>query len=172
MNVSWFDLVVLCLLTYGSIIGFKRGLIVELGSLISLFVGLIGVIRYSSNLSELINSIFNWPSFINYTISFIVIFFSISYIISMFARLITKAIKISVLSLFNRIAGLVFGILKYILILSFIIFFINEVFFIEFYNNNDQIQSSTTYNPLLRIAESIIEIIELEELNSNNWEKL
>ena len=172
MNVSWFDLVVLCLLTYGSIIGFKRGLIVELGSLISLFVGLIGVIRYSSNLSELINSIFNWPSFINYTISFIVIFFSISYIISMFARLITKAIKISVLSLFNRIAGLVFGILKYILILSFIIFFINEVFFIEFYNNDNQIQSSTTYDPLLRVAEFIIEIIELEELNSNNWEKL
>ena len=172
MNVSWFDLVVLCLLTYGSIIGFKRGLIVELGSLISLFVGLIGVIRYSSNLSELINSIFNWPSFINYTISFIVIFFSISYIISMFARLITKAIKISVLSLFNRISGLIFGILKYILILSFIIFFINEVFFIEFYNNDNQIQSSTTYNPLLRVAEFIIEIIELEELNSNNWEKL
>ena len=172
MNVSWFDLVVLCLLTYGSIIGFKRGLIVELGSLISLFVGLIGVIRYSSNLSELINSIFNWPSFINYTISFIVIFFSISYIISMFARLITKAIKISVLSLFNRISGLIFGILKYILILSFIIFFINEVFFIEFYNNDNQIQSSTTYNPLLRVAEFIIELIELEELNSNNWEKL
>ena len=172
MNVSWFDLVVLCLLTYGSIIGFKRGLIVELGSLISLFVGLIGVIRYSSNLSELINSIFNWPSFINYTISFIVIFFSISYIISMFARLITKAIKISVLSLFNRISGLIFGILKYILILSFIIFFINEVFFIEFYNNDNQIQSSTTYDPLLRVAEFIIEIIELEELNSNNWEKL
>ncbi len=172
MNVSWFDLVVLCLLTYGSIIGFKRGLIVELGSLISLFIGLIGVFRYSSNLSELINSIFSWPSFINYTISFVVIFFSISYIISMFAKLITKAIKISVLSLFNRISGLVFGILKYILILSFMIFFINEVFFIEFDNNDNQIQFSTTYNPLLRIAEFIIEIIELEELNSNNWEKL
>ncbi len=44
----------------------------------------------------------------------------------------------------------------------------------EFYSNNDnQIQSSVTYDPLLRLAELIIEIIDVEELNSNNnWEKL
>ncbi|MAO33103.1 MAG: hypothetical protein CL824_06315 [Crocinitomicaceae bacterium] len=174
MNLSWFDVLVLCIFTYGSIIGFRRGLIVELGSLISLFTGLVGVFKYSSNLSYLINSIFNWPSFASYIISSIIIFFSISYTISMFAKLITKAIKISVLSLFNRISGLIFGILKYLLILSFIIFIINEVFFMEFYSNNDnQIQSSVTYDPLLRLAELIIEIIDVEELNSNNnWEKL
>ena len=174
MNLSWFDVIVLCIFTYGSIIGFRRGLIVELGSLISLFTGLVGVFKYSSNLSYLINSIFNWPSFVSYTISSIIIFFSISYTISMLAKLITKAIKISVLSLFNRISGLIFGILKYLLILSFIIFIINEVFFMEFYSNNDNhIQSSVTYDPLLRLAELIIEIIDVEELNSNNnWEKL
>ena len=174
MDFSWFDLIVLCLFSYGSIIGFKRGFIIELGNLISLFFGLFAVFRYSSNLAELINSIFDWPSFITYSISFIIIFFSISYMISMFAKLITKAIKITALTLFNRIFGLFFGILKYLLVLSFIVLLINEVFFIESFDiNNNQIQYSLSYKPLLFIAEFIIEIMQVEDLGANNnWENL
>ena len=174
MYFNWFDFIVLCLFTYGSVIGFKRGFIIELGNLISLFVGFFGVFRYYSNLAELISSIFDWPSFINYTISFIIIFFSISYIISMFAKLITKAIKISALTLFNRIFGLIFGILKYLLVLSFFILLINKVFFVESFDiNGNQIQSSLSFKPLLFIAEFIIEILQAEDLGANNnWENL
>ena len=175
MDISWFDLIVLCFFAYGSIIGFKRGLILELGNLTSLFAGLICVFRYSSNLANLINGIFGWPSFINYLISFIIIFFSITYIISILAKLVSNAIKISVLSLFNRIAGLIFGFLKYILILSFLVFFINEFFFINIFKktDSDSIFSSLTYGPLMKVAEFLIEIIQTDGFNNeNSWKNL
>ena len=60
-------------------------------------------------------------------ISFLLLFIAITYGISLLAKMLTKTLQIVALGIFNRLAGGLFGLIKWTLILTAIVLLFNQV---------------------------------------------
>lgn len=125
MNVL--DSIVLILLAYGLISGFVKGLIIEVAGLIALVLGLLGAFKFSGLLGSYLGSYVDWDPKTIQTVSFILLFIVIIYVVSLFAKMITKTLKLIALGFVNRIAGGLFGLLKWGVILSALTLVLQEV---------------------------------------------
>lgn len=113
-----FDIIVLLLLTWGFINGFRKGLIIEVSRFLALILGLWIAFIFSREASLfLANHIDTSPQILN-GISFLLLFVLIVIAISILAKALTKILKLAALGLLNRMLGGVFGVLKWCFILS------------------------------------------------------
>ncbi len=98
------------------IIGYKRGLVEELGRLLGLIIAISFAWSYYVELSGIILNIFNINPWVVMIFSFTIIFIAVL----LLARILTKFIHLLLLSkstkLVNRTMGFVFGSLKAVLI--------------------------------------------------------
>ena len=125
MNVL--DSIVLILLAYGLISGFVKGLIIELAGLIAFILGLMGAFKFSSLLGSYLGAYVDWSPKTIQAVSFILLFLVIIYAVSLLAKMITKTLKLIALGFVNRIAGGLFGLLKWGVILSALTLAFQEV---------------------------------------------
>ena len=124
------DLIIIALLGYGLIKGYKKGLIIELSSFFGVFIAFFISINLDDIVSKYIVELIN----INFDILNIIVFiltFLLSYSAIIFiAKGFTKLIKFVYLGLLNSLLGSLFGGLKLLLILmilSKIIFSFNLI---------------------------------------------
>ena len=114
------DLIIIALLGYGLINGYKKGLIIELSSFFGVFISFFISINLDNIVSKKIAELIN----INFDILNIVVFiliFLLSYSAIIFiAKGFTKLIKFVYLGLLNSLLGSLFGGLKLLLILMII----------------------------------------------------
>ena len=114
------DLIIIALLGYGLINGYRKGLIIELSSFFGVFISFFISINLDDIVSKQIAELIN----INFDILNIVVFiliFLLSYSAIIFiAKGFTKLIKFVYLGLLNSLLGSLFGGLKLLLILMII----------------------------------------------------
>lgn len=127
LMLEYLDIILLIPLIWGAFIGFKKGLVLELASLVGLILGIYGALKFSSYTAEEIsNHVDLDPEWLGMA-SFIVTFLIIVFAVFMLAKIIDKALKIVALGLINRILGLLFGLAKYTLILSCLLFLFENI---------------------------------------------
>lgn len=150
--MKYLDFILAIPLLWGGIMGFRKGLIIELASIVALVLGIVGSIHFSSFTAEKLNTHLdissNWLGFVGFLTTFIAIVFGVF----LLAKVLDKAIKAIALGMLNRIAGMLFGILKYALVMSFLLYFLNQlnakfVFLEENWNS-----SSYLYDPVIKIS--------------------
>ena len=95
--MNMFDIVILILVAYGLISGFIKGFIVEVSGIIALGVGITGAFKFSEILGNYLIIYIDWEPKIIQIVSFILIFIGIVYIISLLAKMLTKALKLILL---------------------------------------------------------------------------
>jgi len=124
------DLIIIALLGYGLIKGYKKGLIIELSSFFGVFIAFFISINLDDIISrqivELININFDILNIIVFILTFLLSYSAIIFI----AKGFTKLIKFVYLGLLNSLLGSLFGGLKLLLILmilSNIIFSFNLI---------------------------------------------
>ncbi|MBL6655405.1 MAG: CvpA family protein [Flavobacteriaceae bacterium] len=124
------DLIIIALLGYGLIKGYKKGLIIELSSFFGVFIAFFISINLDDFISrqivELININFDILNIIVFILTFLLSYSAIIFI----AKGFTKLIKFVYLGLLNSLLGSLFGGLKLLLILiilSKIIFSFNLI---------------------------------------------
>ena len=124
------DLIIIALLGYGLIKGYKKGLIIELSSFFGVFIAFFISINLDDIISrqivELINISFDILNIIVFILTFLLSYSAIIFI----AKGFTKLIKFVYLGLLNSLLGSLFGGLKLLLILmilSNIIFSFNLI---------------------------------------------
>lgn len=121
------DLILAIPLLWGAFIGFKKGLILELASLVGLILGLYGSIKFSDftaqQLTEHVEVSTEWLGLISFLLTFLLIVFTIF----LLAKLLDKAMKLIALGLVNRLLGMLFGLLKYALIASTLLYIFENV---------------------------------------------
>lgn len=149
---NWIDIIILILLIWSVVKGFRKGFIIELASLLALILGIFGAIKFadltSAYLSENVNLPEDYTPLIAFALTFIVIVIGVHFI----ARLVQTLVKMIALNFFNRLAGGVFSGLKVLLILSFVLFFVESI------DQNTQViprkqkQDSLFYYPLSGVA--------------------
>ena len=125
--MNYFDIIIICILSFGFIKGFLKGFFNEVSSFIGFFIGLIGATMFSENLSNLILKIIDLDLKILNIISFIFLFIVITILFSLIGKSLTKLMKFASLGTINRLFGGIFSFGKYLVILSFIVLLINYI---------------------------------------------
>lgn len=159
------DIILIIPLLWGAVMGFKKGLVLELASLVGLIFGIYGAIKFSDytadKLIQYVDITQQWLGLISFLVTFVAIVFGIF----LLARILNKALKLVALGTVNRILGLVFGTLKFALIISTALYFfenINRKFeFVE----KDFAQESLLYEPIKLATAPFQELMEDFEIS-------
>lgn len=125
--MNTFDIIVLIIFCYGAIRGLVKGFIIELAGIIGLFLAFYGAYQFANVVKNLIIKYISWDPKLLFTISFLILFIGILIGVSFLAKLITKTMKIVALGWLNRLAGGLFGVFKWSLIISALIIVAQEV---------------------------------------------
>ena len=118
------DVVLIVPILWAAFVGFKKGLIIEVISLLALVLGIFGGIYLSDYIGELLKETISseYLPIAAFGLTFIVIVI-LMYLIG---RMLEKAINMVHLKLLNKIAGMIFGAAKVILIISILIMIVNS----------------------------------------------
>ena len=156
--MNYLDIIIAIPLIYGMIKGLSNGLIKEIASLLGLLIGVYVAINFSSYLTpkftEFLKGYEKFAPIISVVILFIVSVMSIKIL----GYIIDKFIKAMALGFISILLGGVFGFLKIVVILSFLLSLTNERGFI-----GKQTQQQSHLLPPLQKASKII----MPEINKN-----
>lgn len=160
--MNYFDIIIICVLSFGFIKGFLKGFFNEVSSFIGFFIGLIGATMFSENLSNLILKIIDLDLKILNIISFIFLFIVITILFSLIGKSLTKLMKFASLGTINRLFGGIFSFGKYLVILSFIVLLINylNTLFSITLIPKDSLNESTLFTFLQSVGDGLFYLLD------------
>ena len=150
MNII--DIVIACLLLFGLFIGFRRGLFVELTSLVGLVLGVYGAIHFSHFLSNFLESKVKWDASMIQVVAFAGTFIIIVMALVLLGKALTKIAETIMLGFFNKMLGAIFGALKYALIISVVLLIFSEFNKTFKFMDKSKTKDSVLYEPVKNFA--------------------
>jgi len=172
--MNYIDIILGLLLIFAAIGGFKNGLISEVASLAALILGIWGAIEFSYVTSDFLVENFHLETDYLNIISFVVTFVVIVILVHIVGSTVNKMVETVMLGWVNKLAGLVFGVLKAALILSVILVVFDKIDEDVKILPREAKQNSRMYEPIRSFAPSIFPFIENwdMELGGKKSEKL
>jgi len=164
--MNYIDLVLAIILIIAAIQGFRKGFIVELAALAALVLGIWGAIKFSDWTATFITRTTGFHSDHMSTIAFILTFIAIVIIIHILAKILDNAVKAVALGFLNRLAGIIFGVLKIAVILSIILLLFDPIDENVRILPANQKVNSKMYIPMKQLVPTLFPFIDL--WNSNN----
>ncbi len=158
--MNYIDIILGILLILAAIGGFKNGLVTELASLTALIFGIWGAIQFSYITTDLLIKYFNLQTDYLNIISFAVTFVVIVILVHVVAGVINKMVNTGVLGVTNKLAGMVFGVLRSILFLSIILLIFDKIDEDVEILPKDVKAKSRMYEPIKNVATSIFPFID------------
>ena len=122
MTINWLDVILVLPLVVGLIRGLMRGLISEIIAIVVVILGVLGARFGAPPFSAWLLTQFAWPQGVCDVVAYTLIFLGIAILLSILARLLTKFMRKIHLGWANRLAGGLFGIAKYGLIVLVVVF--------------------------------------------------
>ena len=116
------DIILIVILIWGAIAGFKKGLILTLASFIAIIAGALAAYYGADVIASELSLKVDWSEKRIAVASFAIVFLAVVLTVHILARVLEGTLKLVALGIANKIAGAVFGIAKNALILTFIIF--------------------------------------------------
>ena len=116
------DIILIVILIWGAIAGFKKGLILTLASFIAIIAGALAAYYGADVIASELSLKVDWSEKRIAVASFAIVFLAVVLAVHILARVLEGSLKLVALGIANKIAGAVFGIAKNALILTFIIF--------------------------------------------------
>lgn len=157
--MNWIDATIVVILILSMVMGFTNGLVKEVASLAALVLGIWGAIKFSTFTAEKLYDYFDMSGQYVGVIAFLVTFGIIVVLIHFIGLIVNKIVDAAALSFVNRLLGIVFGLLKSVLILSVLFVVLNSIDARRSFLPKDKIEESLFYNPISDIAASIFPII-------------
>ncbi|MBC7641067.1 MAG: CvpA family protein, partial [Flavobacterium sp.] len=150
--MSFLDIILGSLLLYAAYKGIKKGLFVELASLISLVLGVFVAIKFSYLLVEVIGNYVSWSvKYIQIT-SFGLTFLLVIITIHTLAKVFTSIANFAYLGWINKLGGAVFSVLKTILALSIIINLFQKININNILVKKESLDKSIFFNPIQNVS--------------------
>ena len=101
MNII--DIIIAVILLLGLVNGFRRGLFVEITSLLGLVLGVYGAIHFSYYLANMLESRVNWDASLIQILAFTGTFLMIMIVLVILGKLLTKIAETIMLGFFNKL---------------------------------------------------------------------
>lgn len=157
MNIL--DFIILLCFIPAVISGLKKGFIAQVVAIIALVLGAWLSYRFSSAVSIWIGQWIEGSQQLLQIISFIIIFIVVVFALHMLGKAIEASIKIIMLGWLNKLLGVVFSMLKCMLIIGLLIMAfnaINETFSLV---QESKLAESLLYNPIKNMTYSVFPYI-------------
>lgn len=154
------DIIIGIALLYGLVRGIWKGFFIELASLLAFILGLYVAIKFSGYMANWLAGIFGWEDKYIKIGGFILTFVIVVVIITILGRILTKVAGFVMMGWLNKILGGIFGLLKWVLIVSVLL-----NFFAQMNSNNgladeETLQESVFYYPVLKVSRMLYPVLE------------
>jgi membrane protein required for colicin V production len=153
------DATIVIILILSAVMGFINGLIKEVASLAALILGIWGAIKFSAFTAGKLYDYFDMTNRYVGIIAFIVTFIAIVILIHFIGLLADKLVNAVSLGFVNRLLGIIFGLLKSVLIMSVVFVILSAIDVRRPILPRDKIEESIFFNPISDIAPAIFPII-------------
>jgi membrane protein required for colicin V production len=158
--MNYLDIIFAVPLVWGIFRGFKKGLVIEIATLIAAVAGVWGAVHFSYFIAAILNLTSPYSPLIYFAITFVLIVI----VVFLIAKLLEKSINLLALGFVNKLAGAFLGLLKFAFLLSILILIINKAS-IDKPLIPDEIQKgSLLYPPVSVLAPYIIPKLNFEEI--------
>jgi len=159
--MNYIDLVLGIILIIAAIQGFRKGFIVELASLAALVLGIWGAIKFSDWTAGFITRTTSFHSDHLSTIAFVITFIIIVILIHILGKVLDNAVKAVALGFLNRLAGIIFGVLKTAVILSIFLLLFDGIDENVHILPSQQKTDSKIYSPMKQLVPTLFPFIKL-----------
>jgi len=160
MNIL--DIIIGIPLLWAAYKGFTKGFIVEVATLLALIIGIYGAINFSEFTAEFLQTRLDFESEYMSYISFIVTFLGIVILINFAAHLLDKVAEAVALGIINRLFGVVFSLLKYMLIVSMLVNLVGQIDSkFDFIEEKTQ-DESFLYRPMLKVSHFVFNFFDFD----------
>lgn len=120
------DIIIAIILFLFGFKGFRKGLIIEVVTLLAFAVGIYGAMHFSDFTAEHLQEFVEVnPKYLN-TIAFVLTFILLVIAVNVLGRWVTNMVKAMNLNFWNKLSGLVFGVAKGVLLCSVIVLVLNN----------------------------------------------
>lgn len=164
--MNYLDILLCIPLVWGLYKGFTKGLIIEAATMVAFGLGVWGGIKFSNYVASKIANGFNWHSPYLPIISFATTFLAIIILVYFIAKIVQRLVEGMALSALNKIGGAVFGVLKFAMAISVVIFMIDAVQesypMISFKTKEE----SLLYKPIGLVASTLIPALNKEKMGT------
>lgn len=154
------DIILGCFLLYGIVRGYLNGFFIEIASFLSLIIGIFVAIKFSSFAESFLSAHVSWTPKKIQIVAFALTFIAVVIGISLLAKFLTTISKFTGLSIFNKLAGAFFGLLKTILFISVSLHFFQKINSKTNFVSKEQLVNSILYYPILEISGKIYPVLE------------
>ena len=121
------DIILIVVVIWAIIVGFRKGLIVGVFSVIAFIAGLAAAIKLSTVVAGYIGKAVKISDQWLPVISFAVVFIIVVLLVRLGAKMIQKSVEMAMLGWINRLAGIILYVAVYILIFSVFLFYIDQM---------------------------------------------
>ncbi len=150
------DIAILILLAFGAIRGFIKGFIFEVAMLGALVLCYFLGFKMAAAVAEFLFKTFGGsPETLRY-VSFMLVWIGVSIGAWFLAKLFEGLVNITALGIFNKIAGAIFGTLKYAFLVGLFLYFFNKADAKFEWLDTDKKAESIFYYPLLKVGVLVI----------------
>lgn len=155
-HMNFIDIIIGIPLLWAIYRGFTKGLIIEIASFVGFWIGIWGSIHFSNYLVPVLREHFHMEASYLPILAFFLTFLIIILLIYLLAKLIQKAVEGMALGIFNKLGGAVFSVLTYSLIMSVVIFILENIQKHDTILSSEQKKESVLYPAIGKIAPFII----------------
>ena len=152
--MNYLDIIIAIPLLLGAYKGFRRGLIFYVALIIGLIFGIYLAFKFSNMFESVVSKYFNNSTLLPY-FSFFLIFSLVILAMVLLAKLFEGILKITNLNMFNKVAGALFGLLKFGLIISVLLAVFRPIDENMGYIKPEIKNKSVLYAPVLKISQYI-----------------
>lgn len=149
MTINWLDVILVLPLVVGLVRGLMRGLISEIIAIVVVILGVLGARFGAPPFSAWLLTQFAWPQGVCDVVAYTMLFLGIAILLSILARLLTKFMRTIHLGWANRLAGGLFGIAKYGLIVLIVVFVMDRTNDAFHWLDGAQVVSDSVIYPLM-----------------------
>lgn len=149
--MSILDIFLIIPICYGAYKGFTTGLIVQVATIASLFLGVYAAIKLSDVTADwLTNNYGMEPSSMLPFIAFFLTFVAVAVGVFFLGKIISAGVKPTLLSPINKFGGLGIGALKYLYLVGIAIVFFETINERKGMASDETLHQSTLYHPILK----------------------
>ena len=125
--MNYLDIIIAIILLVFGFKGLRKGLIIEVVTLLAFGVGIYGAMHFSDFTAARLQDVMEInPNYLN-TIAFVLTFIILVVLVNLIGRLVSKAIKSLNLGFFDKLGGFLFGVLKGVLLCSTFVLVFNNL---------------------------------------------
>jgi membrane protein required for colicin V production len=162
--MNYLDIILAIPLLWTIYRGFTKGFILSLASLLALLLGIYGAINFSDLLAAPINNLLHPDPKYLQIIAFAVAFILIVLIVHLIAFFLDRLVKAVALGFVNRMAGVLFNLIKMAFILSVIMSLLDYLGQHKSLIPQKDKEESVLYIPISKVAPFIFPYLNYDEL--------